>query len=42
MANGDVCLELIKKKGQETLVIDVLYISDKGQQVNYFFENVFY
>ncbi|XP_059174860.1 serine/threonine-protein kinase PLK4-like [Physella acuta] len=33
MANGDVCLERIKKKGQETLVMEVLYISDKGQQV---------
>ncbi|GFN85023.1 serine/threonine-protein kinase plk4 [Plakobranchus ocellatus] len=39
LENGDVCVEFIKRKGQEDLVMEVLYISGNGQQMNTFQPN---
>ena len=33
LEGGEVCVEFIKRKGQDDLIMEVLYISGNGQQV---------
>ncbi|RUS79271.1 hypothetical protein EGW08_012958 [Elysia chlorotica] len=39
LENGEVCVEFIKRKGHEDVVMEVLYISSNGQQMKTFQPN---
>ncbi|KAK3776150.1 hypothetical protein RRG08_017085 [Elysia crispata] len=39
LENGEVCVEFIKRKGQNDIVMEVLYISSDGQRMNTFQPN---
>lgn len=39
LENGEVCVEFIKRKGQDDLVMEVLYISSDGQHMSTFQPN---